>query len=47
MILLIDISYVIILILFRIFESNDYKILTGTIMKIRSFENGIKRALTV
>lgn len=38
MILLIDIFYVIILILFRIFEYSDYKILMGTIMKIRSYE---------
>jgi hypothetical protein len=38
MILVIDIFYVFILILFRIFESIYYKILTGIIMKIRLYE---------
>ena len=45
MILLIDIFYVIILILFRIFESIDCKILKGTIMKIRSYENRDKTVI--
>ncbi len=45
MILLIDIFYVIILILFRIFESIDCKILKGTIMKIRSYENRDKTGI--
>ena len=46
MILLIDIFYIIILILFRIFESIDCKILKGTIMKIRSYENRDKTGIT-
>ena len=45
MILLIDIFYIIILILFRIFESIDCKILKGTIMKIRSYENRDKTGI--
>ena len=45
MILLIDIFYIIILILFRIFESIDCKILKGTIMKIRSYENRDKTVI--